>query len=990
MGWFARPGLSLFAVVLISLIAATDRFTPAACAADESGKSLLQHTTPRSPEESLAAWHVKEGYEIELVVAEPLVIDPVAIDWGADGKLWVAEMHDYPSGIDGEGKAGGRIRLLEDTDGDGRYDKSTIFLDGINFPTGVMAWKGGVLVTAAPELFYAEDTDGDGRADVRKTLYSGFHQGNQQLRVNGLRWGLDNWVYCGSGSHHGGYGAGNQIKAHLLDKDIEVGSRDFRIRPDTGEIDPQAGPSQFGRNRDDWGNWFGVQNSYPAWHYVLADHYMRRNPHFAPPDPRKIFTTSNPPCYPATPPLDRFHNVDHTGRFTSACSAVIYRDELLFPRGSAQHVFTCEPVHNLVQRNILTESGVSFDFEHDPSEEKLDFLASEDPWTRPVMVRTGPDGALWVVDMYRYMIEHPHWLTQKGKELLRPMYRAGDDRGRLYRVYPKGKRPRTVPRLDKMTGAELVAVLESPNGWQRDMAQRLLVERQEASTIPALQQLARTSESPLARLHALYTLDGMGALDAALLIERLADEHPGVRRHALRLAEPLGTENAELRQAALTLTDDSNLALRLQLTYTLGQWNTPEAAQALAKLAIASTGDTYLLAAVMSSLNAENVVEVLRSVKQANSQSSAAHEELLGRLLEQAIAMQRDDALAIVLPVTSEASDVRYEPWQMTALAYALDGLSRHPGKLDTVLPTLQPLLQHARQVALDTETPLSARRAAVRLLLRERKQRAEDLEAVSELLAPQTPAELQSDLVEQIGKQNDVRAVELLLDGWAGYGPARRNQVLAVVSGRPASIKMLLAALDAGTLKAGEIDPIARERLLAHKDKNLRGELAKRLNVASSSDRQQVMSQFKSALELTGDIERGKVVFRNKCATCHKQDGVGNEVGPNLDSLTNRTPEALFEAILDPNAGVEAKYVSYAAITVDGRVRTGIIALETGNSITLLGADGKSEVILRSDIEELRSTGKSLMPEGLEAELSPQDLADLLKMLSQKPAAAE
>ncbi|MFP6738151.1 MAG: PVC-type heme-binding CxxCH protein, partial [Planctomycetota bacterium] len=262
-------------------------------------------------EASLAAFEVREGFRIELVAAEPLVMDPVAIDWGADGRLWVAEMADYPMGIDGKGKPGGRVRFLEDTDGDGRYDSSVLFLDGLNFPTGVKAWKDGVLVTVAPEILFARDTNGDGRADVREVLYKGFSEGNQQLRVNGLRWGLDNWLHCASGAHHGGYAKGNKVTSVKTGETIVLGSRDFRIRPGPGLLDPQSGPSQFGRNRDDWGNWFGVQNSHPLWHYVLRDHHLRRNPYFVSPNPKnQVVTPSNPRVYTAKSPQKRFHSFE--------------------------------------------------------------------------------------------------------------------------------------------------------------------------------------------------------------------------------------------------------------------------------------------------------------------------------------------------------------------------------------------------------------------------------------------------------------------------------------------------------------------------------------------------------------------------------------------------------------------------------------------------------------------------------------------------------
>ncbi|MGH7138240.1 MAG: PVC-type heme-binding CxxCH protein, partial [Pirellulales bacterium] len=245
---------------------------------------LLKDVEPqaRLPQAALKSWVARPGFQVELVASEPLTMDPVAFAWGADGKLWVVEMADYPLGIDGKGTPGGRVRFLEDRDDDGRYETSTLFLDGLRYPNGVMPWRKGVLVTCAPEIFYAEDSDGDGRADVRKTLYRGFGEGNPQHRVNGLRWGLDNWVYCSNGDSGGGIepvGQAFQPDAHTaanssgrqagkpdLRKAVQIGGRDFRIRPDEGLIEAQTGQTQFMRERDDWGNWFGNNNSHPMYH----------------------------------------------------------------------------------------------------------------------------------------------------------------------------------------------------------------------------------------------------------------------------------------------------------------------------------------------------------------------------------------------------------------------------------------------------------------------------------------------------------------------------------------------------------------------------------------------------------------------------------------------------------------------------------------------------------------------------------------------------
>src|SRR5262245_15168471 len=251
----------------------------------------LVMTKPLSPEESLKAMHVRPGMKIELVAAEPLVVDPVAFDWGPDGRLGVVEMRDYPNGVtwnkegDEIGKPGGRVKVLTATDGDGRYDKASIFLDEIPFPTGVKVWRKGILVTAAPDILYAEDTNGDDQADERKVVYRGFGEGNQQHRVNGLRWGLDGWLYVGNGDSGGvlrslgariqapsgseGKSVADGTRSVPTTTEVNVAGRDLGIRPDTGEIDAQSGQTQFGRDCDDWGNWFGGNNSNPMWHYVL-------------------------------------------------------------------------------------------------------------------------------------------------------------------------------------------------------------------------------------------------------------------------------------------------------------------------------------------------------------------------------------------------------------------------------------------------------------------------------------------------------------------------------------------------------------------------------------------------------------------------------------------------------------------------------------------------------------------------------------------------
>ncbi|HSH16847.1 MAG TPA: PVC-type heme-binding CxxCH protein, partial [Verrucomicrobiae bacterium] len=633
---------------------------------------------PLSPVESLKKLHMREGYRAELVASEPLTMDPVAIDWSADGRLWVVEMADYPLGMDGNGQVGGRVRVLEDTDGDGRYDRQTLFADGLSFPTGILAWRDGVIVTAAPEILYLRDTNGDGRADTREVLISGLSTGNQQLRVNGLRWGLDGWVYCAAGAHYRGYGANTQLTTRA--GKVEVGSRDFRFRPDTGELEPVSGPSQYGRNRDDWGHWFGTQNSRPLWHYVLPDRYLRRNPYVAAPDPtHQVVVPLNPKVWPVSAPEKRFHSFDNAGHFTSACAGTIYRDDLLFPMMPGEmHAFTCEPFHNLVQRNVITDDGVTYAAHRAPGEEQSDFFASEDRWCRPVMTRTGPDGALWVVDMYRYIIEHPEWLPPNGRAELLPGYRLGDDRGRIYRVFPENQGPRKPIRLDQLNTEGLVAALDSPNAWQRDRAQMLLTWRADRAAVGPLEQLVADSSRAVTRLQALCALDTLGALRPGVVVQALGDPHPGVRENALRLAETRGT--TEVIHAAVKLVDDPDTKVRLQLAFSLGEWTNPAAGVALGQLAGSEFDEPFTLAAILSS-----AVPHVRALAAAVTPDARALNALGEALANMALGLDDRAALVELLAPTLTPTKSGYSAAQFAAVTRFVEMLMSRGTSLDTL-----------------------------------------------------------------------------------------------------------------------------------------------------------------------------------------------------------------------------------------------------------------------------------------------------------------
>jgi putative membrane-bound dehydrogenase-like protein len=945
---------------------------------------------PRSPQESLRALRPRPGFVAELMVAEPLVQSPIAFAWGPDGKLWVVEMDDYPLGADGKGKPSGRIKYLWSSRNDGRYDRACVFLDGLSFPTGVLPWRRGILVTCAPDIFYAEDRDGDGKADYKEVLYTGFVPGNPQHRVNSLVWGLDNWIYCANGD------SGGVIRSLKTGKTVNIRGRDLRIRPDTGELDTATGQTQYGRSRDDWGNWFGGNNSDPVRHYVLEDHYLRRNPHYAGPPPRiQISVTPGAArVYPLSRTLPRFNDPGAANHFTSANSPVVYRDELFGP--FAASVFVSEPVHNLVHREVLERKGVTFVSRRAPDEAHSEFLASRDNWFRPTMLQTGPDGCLWLADMYRLVIEHPEWIPLAWQRKLD--LRAGHDRGRIYRIYPEDKKPRPIPRLDRLDAAGLVAALDSPNGWQRDLAQMMLLWRADAQAIPLLEEMACRATRPQTRLQALCTLDGLlpaekgvPASFRGVLRQALADPHWGVRKQAIRIAEARLKQAPELGAALLPLVNDPDPQVRLQLAYTLGEWSDPRAAAALGQLAVQEVDDPYLISAIFSSVNAENLEGVLHGILQHSGGRPPA--SLLAILLRLAEAFDRRNALAALLTAVARPGPEGYASWQYAALAELLEALAQRGSSLAQLqkdpalrraVEALQPLLTSARQLVETPTAPLSLRRAAVRLLGRGGDQPQEDLQRLSRLLRPQAPAELQEEAVATLGRLRNPEVPALLLREWKSYSPRLRTQVLEVLLSRPAWTQTLLTALEEKQVLPQDLDAVRRQRLLEHKDARLRRRAAQLLAGSVSPDRQKVLEAYRQVLTLPGDPQRGRGLFQKHCATCHRLAGVGNAVGPDLASLSDRSNQALLVAVLDPNRAVEARYLNYQATTRDGRVYTGVLASETGNSITLVGPDGKTQVIPRAELEELVSTGKSAMPEGLEKDLQPQDLADLFEYLRQ------
>lgn len=950
-------------------------------------KKKLEFPDPKSPADALKSFRTKPGLTVDLVASEPEIVDPVAIDFGTDGKLWVLEMRDYPNGMDGHNQVpGGRVKLLEDKDGDGKFEKSTIFHDGLSLPTGLMQWRKGLLICAAPDIFYAEDTNGDGKADVVKKLFTGFATHNFQARVNSLRWGLDNWVYGSSGLF------GGKIHSELTGKDIDCGGRDFRFNPDTGELETSGGISQQGRVRDDFGNWFGCDNSTLLWHYPMPERYVRRNLNVAAPDPSVVVAGDPDPnlLFPASRTLERFNVPNSVNRTTSATGVETYRDQLL---GSSfyRNSFVAEPVHNLVHRYLVQPSGVLFEAHRPTDEKQSEFLASTDNWFRPVETRTGPDGALWIVDMYRFVIEHPMWIP--ADRLAQLDVRAGDDKGRIYRVYPQAAKLPTPRNFATMKTAELASALDTNNGTERDLIHRELFQRGDRAAVEPLKRIAANIANPAVRIQALSALEGLKSLPTEMVVAALSDSDANVRGQAFRLSEPfLQSNESPVGEAVLKLSGDPDLRIQYQLALSLGAWKEARAGKALGDLAKRHLANPWLRAAILSSAS-EFPGEILRGVLTLDEQAPGRN-EMISALIATAAGASDSKTFEPILVGIAPAKDQPATTSQLSLFASVEEALGRRNWKLESFADSTQePVRDAVRRIrrsieiggsiANDPGAALADRQMAIRLLAWSVSEAT--LKTLIALATEPGDASLQKAAQDSLRHQRSPKLPELLLTGWAGYPVELRSGILEILLSREPALESVLIKVGEGLIQPAEIPLSSRQTLLKHSNPKIQ-ERAARL-FPQNPDRAKVLAKFSDAARLKGDADKGEAVFAKLCLNCHAFRGQGFGVGPDLMSWGDKSPQDFLLAILDPNSVIEPRFIQYHLELKDGRSFSGIIKGETAGSLTLAQAGGVREKILRSNLAEMKASGLSLMPEGLEEGNTPQDLADLIAYVKARPA---
>ncbi len=961
---------------------------------------------PFSPQTSMEKMRLEPGYRVELFAAEPLVASPVAMEFDENGRIYVVENPGYP--LDTESRSG-KVKLLIDGDGDGRPESAQVFASGLVLPTGVMRWKKGILVTDAPDLWYFEDTNHDGVADVRRKILTGFAFTNPQHTVNTPVYGLDNWIYL---AHENAttaiiYASKFGDKGSTIRYADRAGSpiavehgRNIRFRPERSELEALSGTSQFGHAFDDWGRHFTLNNTFHARHQVIAGRYLRRNPdlpltasHEEISDhgvPAKVFPVANV----------RVEMLSGVGEFTSACGLTLYEGGA-FGEGFRNSLLVAEPAHNLVHRDLLRPHGSTF--RAGRTQEKAEFLASEDPWFRPVNFTIGPDGAIYLLDYYRLVIEHPEWMSQARSS--EQELNAGRDKGRIYRIVPEKGLPFVRPTLEEAPIDKLVAALAHDNAWWRRTAQRLLVDRKSPEAVPLLEGMARSHASAQGRLHALWTLEGMDSLTAPHVLSALADSSAGVRENALVLSEKFENE-PKIRERRIAMRTDPDARVRFQLLATLGNDASVAAQQARDEILNRDLEDKWVSVAALSASPSE-AIRLFRTT--ATSTQSAGLAQLL-RQIAAAIGFRKQPREVEAVLVRAASSRAVADLWWRTALLEGLaSGLRNRKvesasaqrtllGFLDdpstAIASASLRLLESVRlqpNLELRSAEALAVRRAGDPAMAPEKRAVSIGLLALTgaaaheamlrQLIAPQQPAAVQAAAVRAIGSMPGEEPARFLLAHWREFAPGIRTEAADAIYRDSKRLPLVVEALQSGAIAPWTLQFRHKRTLIMHRDEAVRAAVRPLLE-SSDAERAAVIEKYRKAAEPGGDAAAGERVFERVCAKCHRFRGKGHEVGPDLSTLSHQPKQVLLEDILHPSRAISQGFESYVVDTESSGTVDGVMGTQTATTITLRQEEGKETVIPRGEIRSMMATSLSAMPGDLEKQVSVEEMASLLTFL--------
>ena len=969
--------------------------------ADSTSKdysSELPRIAPLEPTEALATFRIADGFRIELAAQEPQITDPISMAFDAHGRLFVVCMNGYSE--DSNANLG-MVRRLEDQDNDGRFDQGTDFVKGLSWPTAVACYDGGIFVAAPPNLLYCKDTNNDGVADEQRIVATGFSRSNVQGMFNSFRWGLDNRLHAACGLN------GANITIANDDKVLKIRGRDVSIDPTTLSFRPESGGAQHGATFDRWGERFVCSNSDHLQWVEFRDRHLQRNPLLTGYRSRRsiavegpaaeVFRTSDVEPWRIVRTRLRVKGmvggpVEGGGRaagyFTSASGITAYNGDA-FPSAyqKDEYLFVGDVGSNLVHLKRIETNGLE-KIAKRATPPQTEFLTSTDNWFRPVQFANGPDGSIYVLDMYREVIEHPLSLPPMIKKHLD--LTSGRTRGRIYRIAPIDWEPTPRPLPGAVNNSELVAMLGHANGWHRETAARMIVARsgksqESAEEFAALLQETCSSESPFARIRALSCLLSIDRLNEPTLAASLRDTHPQVRRHGLRLIEQFRNVGTSSISQVESLILDKDICVQYQAALTLGRFPASVRRDPLSAIAADSSHHSKMRFAVLSSMG-DDQLEMLRSVLSRGDHLTAA--PLLEEIALQIGRKNRDEASTEIRDAFSLATS-QANPLRFRLIASLLTGSGRQGkavrqwlvnSQVTNANGLVEQLLRTAEQQIRDTRLSVQQRMFAIRTL---RLGRFEQIQPIlRDLMLPTQAAIIRDAAVEELGTFSSMPAAQTLLDAAASLPPTGRRRAYDLMTSRTTWSELLLESIRTNKTSFNQITASQRDRLLRHKNRTI----AKRARelLGADSDRAQIVKQYHVLLSHNGDVTRGKALFGRVCSSCHRLDDVGTNVGPDLTPVRNRGASYLLTNILNPNGEVDSRYVAYTLTTSDGRVISGLLLRDTEAFLELRQADNSIVSLEKDQIESLTATGRSLMPEGLERDLGQQGIADVIAYLLQ------
>lgn len=970
----------------------------------------VQRVKPKTAGESLKSFVVANGLKVELVAAEPLVQSPMFAEFDELGRMWVIELPEYNAYGGTKPQGQGRIVVLTDTNHDGQYDQRTVFADRLDYPTGLACWNGGVYVGVAPDLVYMKDTNQDGVADVKEVILTGFGKDKAgEAHLNSFRWTPEQRILISTGMNGGLI----TVPGKPDIKPVSVRNLNILLDPKTNQFEITSGGGQHGMSLDDWGNVFVCGNSDPIMMLMYDARFILGNPLLNPPAaavnilPTGKFTKLNrvseiEPWRQARTSLRKAGLVPGSdeggtpsGFFTGATGITVYRGDAL-PEEYRGNVFVGEVANNLVFRAKLQPKGVGLEAMR--ADETSEFLASRDVWFRPAQMANAPDGCLYIVDMYRELIEGAAFLPP---DVLKQLdVAAGFDQGRIWRIVPERHARRQHVNLANLKTEELVKLLEHPNGWHRDVASRLLYQRGDRSIADSLETMMLHATLPQTKVVAMNLLERLVGAVQFGLSKDVQQQSTHVRQQMLMLYgrrmlnKPSGTGLPDVNRAIpfrisfLQGYQDRHASYRYHYAMVAGQQGDPfTLAPEYTQLAINDSADPWMQLAILAGQEnfgrAKTFAELLLSREFRSSKHGRA-------LLSQMAAMLAADPSglhteAIMKGISTAAiSDqaLAREIYRAFKLRASPKSLARwtDPNWETTVKGLVDRIVGDAVITARDTKKMPAQRIVAIQDLTLLSFQ--DVLPILKECLQPTEPPEVQRAVLETLGKFGHESTPAILLDYWKGMSPSVRATATEVFLSKNDWILAFLDAVEAKKIQRADVDP-ARIELLKKSPLRAIGIRTAKVFGNTTTNRQEVVEQYRPSLQIKGDVARGKIVFKNQCAACHQLDGIGENIGADLNAIKDRGLESVLLNILDPNREVKPQYLTYSVELKSGRLITGMIIQESANGITIRKSDGTNEILSRTDVEQMRSSGLSFMPEGLEKLIDRNSMADLLAFLS-------